>query len=207
MGKGDYQMKIKVFTAVLLALVLAGCSAKETTKDSGTSSQSTSSSQSQSSEAKQATTSDILQVKVTVNEAITTYQKTFAQTDITSISLEKVGNQFQYEVEGVDDQREHQLTLNATTSSVINKHSEQLDADETDGVARHEALKLTNFISLSRAVKIAQQSAEVTGATEAKLDQENGQTVWKIQFEQHGQETEVKLNAQTGKVLATEVDD
>lgn len=200
-------MKIKVLTAVLLALVLAGCSAKQTTKDSGTSSQSTSSSQSQSSEAKQATTSDILQVKVTVNEAITTYQKTFAQTDITSISLEKVGNQFQYEVEGVDDQREHQLTLNTATGSVISKHSEQLDADETDEVARQEALKLTNFISLSRAVKIAKQSAEVTGATEAKLDQENGQTVWKIQFEQHGQETEVKLNAQTGKVLATEVDD
>lgn len=205
-------MKAKLMLALLLSLTLAGCSANNGSKSDDQSSQATSSSQSASSSSSttssQSTAADVTKVKVTVAAAIKRYQQTFPNSDITGLSLEKQLGDYQYEVEGVDDSKEYSLNLNAKTAAVTDKKSEALDADEANGVERKaEALNLDNLISVSKAVQNAQSKAKEQAATEISLEREAGQTYWDVQFEAQGQETSVKVNAQSGKVLAVEQDD
>lgn len=206
-------MKAKLMLALLLSLTLAGCSANNASKSNDQSSQTTSSSQSASSSSSSTSsqstaTADVTKVKVSVATAIKKYQQAFPNSDITGISLEKQLGTYQYEVEGVGDSKEYSLKLDAKTAAVTSKKSEALDADEANGVERKaDALNLDNLISVNEAVQKAQSQAKNQPATEISLDREASQTYWDVQFESQGQETSVKVNAQSGKVLATERDD
>lgn len=189
------------------SLMLVGCGSNNSSK----SSQSSSSSESVSSSSSQSTASqsanDVSGVKISVATAIKTYQQTFAKSEITDLSVERELGRFRYEVEGADDSREYTLKLDANTGKVISKQTERLDADEANGVKRQEALDLNNLIGLTRAVKIAQPKAKDQTATEASIDKESERTAWEIQFEKQGQETQVKLDAQSGRVISVENDD
>lgn len=206
-------MKAKLMLALLLSLTLAGCSANNASKSDNQSSQATSSNQSASSPSsstsgQSTTTADVTKVKVSVATAIKQYQQAFPNSDITGLSLEKQLGDYWYEVEGVDDSKEYSVKLNAKTAAVTNKKSEALDADEANGVERKaEALNLDNLLSVNKAVQNAQSKAKGQAATEISLEREAGQTYWDVQFEAQGQETSVKVNAQSGKVLAVEQDD
>ncbi|MCH5461628.1 lysis protein [Lactobacillus sp. LC28-10] len=202
-------MNLKVILAVSFAsLMLVGCGSNNGSKSSQDSASSSTASSSSSQSVKQTTAQkDVSQVKVSVGTAIKTYQKTFANSEITDLSVEQELGQFRYEVEGADDSREYTLKLDANTGKVISKTSERLDADEANGVKRQEALDLNNLIGLTRAVNIAQPKAKGQTATEASLDKESEQTHWEIQFEHQGQETQVKLDAQSGRVITVENDD
>lgn len=202
-------MNLKVMLAVTFAsLMLVGCGSKNSSQSSqsSSSSESVSSSHSQST-ASQSTSRDVSQVKVSVATAIKTYQQTFAKSEITDLSVERELGQFRYEVEGVDDSREYTLNLDANSGKIISKKTERLDADEANGVKRQEALDLNNLIGLTRAVKIAQSKAKGQTATEASIDKESERTYWEIQLEKQGQETNVELDAQSGRVLTVENDD
>jgi len=202
-------MNLKVALAVSFAsLMLVGCSSNSRSQSNQDSTSSSSVSSSSSQSASQAATNDnVSQVKVPVTTAIKAYQQTFPKSEITDLSVERELGRFQYEIEGVDDSREHTLKLDADSGKVISKRSERLDADEANGVKRQDALDLNNLIGLTRAVTIAQSKAKGQTATEASLDKESEQTYWEVQFEKQGQETQVKLDAQSGKVLTVENDD
>ena len=198
-----------IFATVLASLLLVGCSSNrnsQSSQSSQTSSNQTSHSQSSAS-SQLSSQADVSQVKVPVATAIKTYQQTFADTQITDLSVERELGRNQYEIDGVDDNQEHTLKLDANSGNVISKKSERLDTDEANGAERREALNLDQLISLKRAVKMAQSQAKGQTATEASIDKENQQTYWEIQFDHQGRETSVKLNAQTGHLLEVEHDD
>lgn len=197
-------MKAKLILALLLSVSLAGCSSNESSKNNDQNSQSTSTSQSVKSTQTKSTLST---VKVSLVTAIKTYQQTFSNSDITGLSLEKELGRYQYEVEGVDDSKEHSLKLDANTGKILTKKSESLDADETNGAERSEKVNLNKLISVKRAVELAQKKAQEMTATEISLDQETNQTYWDVQFEHQGKETSVKLDSQTGRILDVEHDD
>lgn len=202
-------MKFKIlFATALASLVLVGCGTSNDThsKDSHSATSSTNHSQSSSS-SQSSSVSNVSEVKVSVATAIKTYQQTFANSQITDLSVEREMGKYQYEIDGVDDSHEHTLKLDANSGKVLIKKSERLEADEANGAERQEALDLNNLIGLTRAVKIAQPKAQGQTATEASIDKESEQTYWEIQFEHQGQETSVKLNAQTGRILSVDTDD
>lgn len=197
-------MKARLIMIAVAALILGGCSANQAGQ---THQQSSHSSQSSSSRTTTASSQHLADVKLSVNDAIKQFKQQFPNSEITELSVEKTLGRYQYEIEGVDNTREHHLKLNAQTGKVVTKYSERLDADEANGANRDEALDVNQLIGLPRAVQIAERSVKNQTAKEAALEKEAGQTFWEIQFEKQGNETNVKLNAQTGKVLEVERDD
>ncbi len=145
---------------------------------------------------------------MTVEEAIQIFQDKYPDAAITSIDLDTSFGNYFYQVEGVDDTNEFELKIDAETKETSEERTEKLDADEQNGVKKDaDQLDLTNLLSLEEISDIAVKEAGGGQATDWSLDKEMNVTYWEVKVEDGNKQTDVKINAQTGEVLETELDD
>ncbi len=197
--------KIMVFgLAVALLGGLVGCSDTSDTANNSSSTSQTISHTKPTQASSKAQTS----FKVNVEEVIKTYQETYPDSDITSIELETSFGKYSYKIEGVDDEREYEVQVNADTKEVSKDSAENLDSEDKAGVKRNaDKLDLENLLSVERAAEIAAKKAGGGKAEEWQLDKELGTTYWEVKVVNGHKETDVKLDAKSGEVLETEIDD
>lgn len=147
-------------------------------------------------------------LRVSVEEAIKAYQDTYPDSDITSLELDTSFGAYYYKIEGVNDTTEFEIKVDGVTKKVEKEREEQLDRDEQNGVKRREdKIDIQNLLSIEKAAEIAVQQVGGGTATDWDLDKDLGITFWEVTVENNQQETTVKMNAQTGEILETEVDD
>ncbi|MDT2645967.1 PepSY domain-containing protein [Enterococcus dongliensis] len=124
----------KIIIVGLSAVVLvglAGCGSNSDDSSGSSSTQKTSQSVKVSSEGE--TRAD---VNVSVADAIKAYQEAYPDSDITSIDLETSLGKYLYKIEGVDDDKEYELRVDANTKAVSKEREENLDAEDRNGVKR-----------------------------------------------------------------------
>ena len=147
-------------------------------------------------------------VAVSLEKVTTAFEKKYPEAKITSLQLDTDFGRYFYEIEGVDQQKEYQVEVNAETGEFTKEKVETLDADEQNGVKmQEEALDLTNIISREQATTLAEKEAKVGQATDWKLEKELGITYWEVKVKEGQQKIEVKIDAHSGKILTTERDD
>ena len=191
---------IIVGLSIVLLSGLAGCS--RTTGDSSNPETNTQKSTQMESRATKPA------VKVSVNEAIKAYQKTYPESDITSIDLDTSFGKYLYSIEGVDDSKEYEVQVDAETMEVSKEREESLDREEQNGVKRKEdKLDLDSLLSVEEISAIAEKEVGKGKAIDWSLDQEMGTTYWEVKVAEGDKETEVTINAKSGEVLETEIDD
>ncbi len=145
---------------------------------------------------------------MSIEEVIKVYQDKYPKTDITSIELESERSGLVYEVKGVDDNDEYKLTIDAKSKKITKDKTESLDKDERDGIKRkQEKLDLKEVISLDEATKIAEKESKFGKAKEWSLDSDLGITYWELKGLEGRKETQIKIDAKTGKVLEFKLDD
>ena len=195
--EGCLMKKILYGSMTGLALFLvAGCTSKTPTAVSST------------NEQKETVISTTETSSSVQQEATTTSEKTYPEAKITSLQLDTDFGRYFYEIEGVDQQKEYQVEVNAETGEFTKEKVETLDADEQNGVKmQEEALDLTNIISREQATTLAEKEAKVGQATDWKLEKELGITYWEVKVKEGQQKIEVKIDAHSGKILTTERDD
>lgn len=175
-------------SAVILTMGLAtGCSVGNTTNGS--------------SEKVSTTKSLKNQAKITVRDATDIYQQTFPETDIISVELKKTLGKPIYTIEGADSTTEYQLDINAINKKIKQKSEEPLDEDDINE-AKTKKIDFDQVISLKKAAQIAENKVENGQSTEFKLEKEHEITTWEVKVK----DTEVTINAKTGKVIKTEDD-
>ncbi|MEG0293489.1 PepSY domain-containing protein [Enterococcus sp.] len=200
-----------------LGMLLVGCGANPVQPSSPTPEQSnqteTTTSRvddSQASEPSSAANNQETQSKpsVTIAEAIEIFQKEYAGADITSLDIDTSFGKWVYKIEGVDDLKEYDLKIDATTKAILEREEDQLDNDDKNGIKRQEEkLDLSNLLSLDEITKIALEQTQGGQVTDWDLDRDNGVTHWDVDVKNGKQEATVKINAQTGEVLEVELDD
>ncbi|MGG5358500.1 MULTISPECIES: PepSY domain-containing protein [unclassified Enterococcus] len=221
--------KIIFYSSMLVMLgVVAGCqnnqqnegsgnnsgSASSQTSEKQTSAQSSSQSETQNQNSTSETTSSNASnalpdgISVSAGEAIDTFKQAHPDTEITKLELDKKLNGYFYQIEGVDDQKEYEATINAKTGEMQKTGSETLDNDEQNGVKKNEdGIDTSGLISIERAGEIAVEEAGFGNAEEWDLDRDLGITYWEVKVREGQREFQVKINAETGKVLSSEQDD
>lgn len=212
--EGCLMKKILYGSMTGLALFLvAGCTSKTPTAVSSTNEQKEtviSTTETSSSVQQEATTisEKTSAVAVSLEKVTTAFEKKYPEAKITSLQLDTDFGRYFYEIEGVDQQKEYQVEVNAETGEFTKEKVETLDADEQNGVKmQEEALDLTNIISREQATTLAEKEAKVGQATDWKLEKELGITYWEVKVKEGQQKIEVKIDAHSGKILTTERDD
>ena len=197
----------------LALFLVAGCTVKTPTAVSSTNKQKEtviSTSETSSSVQQEATTTSekTSAVAVSLEKVTTAFEKKYPEAKITSLQLDTDFGRYFYEIEGVDQQKEYQVEVNAETGEFTKEKVETLDVDEQNGVKiQEEALDLTNIISREQATTLAEKEAKVGQATDWKLEKELGITYWEVKVKEGQQKIEVKIDAHSGKILTTERDD
>ena len=197
----------------LALFLVAGCTSKTPTAVTSTNEQketAISTSEISSSVQQEATTTSekTSAVAVSLEKVTTAFEKKYPEAKITSLQLDTDFGRYFYEIEGVDQQKEYQVEVNAETGEFTKEKVETLDADEQNGVKmQEEALDLTNIISREQATTLAEKEAKVGQATDWKLEKELGITYWEVKVKEGQQKIEVKIDAHSGKILTTERDD
>ena len=211
--EGCLMKKILYGSMTGLALFLvAGCTSKTPTAVSSTNEQKEtviSTTETSSSVQQEATTisEKTSAVAVSLEKVTTAFEKKYPEAKITSLQLDTDFGRYFYEIEGVDQQKEYQVEVNAETGEFTKEKVETLDADEQNGVKmQEEALDLTNIISREQATTLAEKEAKVGQATDWKLEKELGITYCEVKLKECQQKIEVKIDALSGEILTTERD-
>ncbi|ATF26343.1 lysis protein [Brochothrix thermosphacta] len=145
--------------------------------------------------------------KVTLVEAIESYQQEHPDTDISSIELEQSFNKWFYTIEGLDDEKEYELRVDAHSQKTSKKQVKKLDRDEKNGIKRNESkIDTSKLVALTEIGKVATENA-AGEITELSLEKELSHTYWTVKVEEGLNETEVKIDAFSKDVLEIEQDD
>lgn len=208
--------KLLITGSSLIALALfAGCqTAQETASGNSSSSSNTvqaSNSQTQQAAASSTSTADSKasgDVTVSVQEAIEAYQTTYPDSDIISLELDTSFGNYFYKIEGVDDTKEYEVRVDAKTKEISKEREETLDREDQNGVKRQEdKLDVTDILGIDEVSEIAEKEAGSGTATDWDLEQEHGVVYWTVKVKDNQKTTQIEINAKTGEVLSTELDD
>ncbi|EOH89757.1 PepSY domain-containing protein [Enterococcus villorum] len=203
-----------IYFGLFSLLLLTGCQSNPTTPSKTPSQSSSSTVQQQTTNASsqqstdKATTATSKDIKVSAQKAIELFQRKYPDAAVTSLELDSSWGSYFYKVDGVDDQNEYEVKINASNEEMQTQNPERLDLDEQNGQKKKEdALDTSNLISIEKAADIAVKEVGGGEATDWELNKELGTIYWEVKVKKGNQTTQVKLNSQTGKILATEIDD
>ncbi|EOL49117.1 hypothetical protein RV11_GL001375 [Enterococcus phoeniculicola] len=225
--------KISLMGVVLLGMVLSGCTSNQNTlpeksnslsavqetqkrADSETSHSRTEDSSSNtktSNTTNQSTTSsqpatNTEGIDISLEKAISIYQDLYPDTAVTTVDLDTSFGKYYYEVKGVDDSMEYEVKIDAKTGEAKKEKEERLDSDEQNGVEKDEkALSLDKLLAVDKAAEVAVKAAGGGEAIEWSLEREWATTYWEVTVKNGRSETTVTLDAKTGEILETELDD
>lgn len=206
---GEKNMKKIILSMTILTTVLlfAGCSTNKKEKAAESSSQqkqettvATTTSESSSAEQNDS-------ISISLEQALTTYNEQYPDTAIVTLELEKSLGNYYYKIEGVDDSKEYEISIEATDGTVKKEREESLDRDEQNGVKKKaDAINTKDLLSIEESSKLAEKEVGKGKATEWKLEQELGITYWEVKVVDGVNDYEVKINAQTGEILEQSAD-
>lgn len=191
-------------STVLLG-VMAGCSQTEVKKPVTETTQTSINGESQTKSS--ANQKSISEVKIiTLEEARDIYEKAHPKTDITSIQLDSTRGDFFYKIDGMDDSNDYEMKFNAVTKDIKKDKTEKLDKEDI-GQNKDKKIDLSGLKTIDEVTEIAEKEATVGKAEEWTLEKELGVTFWEVEVRDGHKETQVKIDAKTGKVLETRQDD
>lgn len=141
-------------------------------------------------------------IKLSMSEALNKFDQKFKDTKIKTIDLQAEGNSYVYEIDGMDNNKEYTAKIDANNGKILHSESKKLDLDDR----LDKTIDLDNVISRKQATKIAEK--KVKGTTEEwKLEQDHNKAYWEITVNDGSKKHEVKIDAETKKVVEVDHDD
>lgn len=189
--------KSPLLIGLLTIALLAGCSNQQAKQTASTKKAST---------VKQQTPTK-LQPKVSLEKARELFKQQYPNADISELQLKKQLNKTVYRLTGLSDTEELEMQIDSQTGDISHLTKETLDTDEQNGVARQkERFNFKSLMTLEAAQKKAQHYFD-GDVLEATLEKDDGVVYWEIEGHQKHQKMQVKIDATTGEVVDTELDD
>lgn len=139
------------------------------------------------------------QIKLTQKQAISIFQKLYANSKIFSINLTKKHGFYYYEIDGFDQVKECNIKIDAKNGKIISQATVNNDYTDED----YEELKTSKLISRQTATDLALQKV---GSGEAESWQlENNSNfdfpIWIVEIVDGQEKYSVKINAKNKEII------
>ncbi|WP_297952753.1 PepSY domain-containing protein [uncultured Lactobacillus sp.] len=197
---------IKLASSVALtgALVLGATACSNNSNESSSQSSKVSKAKKNTKKAVKQNETKLKRAKIQVSQqsALNKFNEKYPDTEIKELDLKLENNNYVYEIDGFDKTKEYSATIDANDGRLIHSSSEKLDLDELN----QKALNFDSLISRDEATKIAEKNATGVGK-EWNLEQDHDIAYWNVKVSDGTKTTEVKIDAQTKKVISTKNDD
>ena len=203
-------LKKKLATA-FVALSLTASLAPTVLAQSSDSSASSTVATANSNEANKPNATTYDQVTKTAEEFIKFYREAHPKQDLTTVEL-KYDDDLKFyvvEFEAVDDENEYELKINAGTGAEVAKSEQSLVKAKQGGVERREeGLNLEKMKDFKDIKAAAEAGADLKDLKldHWDLDRDGEATVWTLTYKNGDVDVEVKVDAQSGQVVAVEDD-
>lgn len=134
---------------------------------------------------------------VTMDDAVQTFHDEFGE-DVTidQIDFDEDDGNYEYNVQGWNQENEYDLDINADTGEIQERDTES-DNDDDD---QEDTLELENILTPQEAMDIAVQEAGSEIVEEWSLDTDNGLTVYEVNLE-NADDDDITIDAATGDVV------
>lgn len=143
------------------------------------------------------------QIKLSQTEALNKFDKKYSDKKIKEIDLKLDGDHYVYEIDGFDESKEYEMTINARTGKEIRSSSEKLDLDDR----LQKSLDLDKTISRKEASEIAEKEVKNSVAKEWNLKMEDGKAIWEVTVESGSAKHEIEIDASSKKIIKSEKED
>lgn len=145
---------------------------------------------------------------ILTNEEIIEKALTIVDGTVTEVELERTLTRTIYEVEINKDGFEYDLELDAVTGKVLKNDKSTEDKDDKEDLDDNSSKVDSSKLAITRETAIETALIEANGTvTDVELERDDAQTFYKIEVEDGAKEVEVKVDANTGKVLSVDEDD
>lgn len=201
----------KKLTTALVALSLTASLAPTVLAQSSDSSASSTAATANSNEANKPNATTYEQVTKTAEEFIKFYREAHPKQDLTNVEL-KFDDDLRFyvvEYDAVDDNNEYELKINAATNAEVAKSEQSLVKAKQGGVERREeGLNLEKMKEFKDIKAAAEAGADVKDLKldHWDLDRDGEATVWTLTYKNGDVDVEVKVDAQSGQVVAVDDD-
>ena len=203
-------LKKKLVTA-FVALSLTASLAPSVLAQSSDSSASSTAATANSNEANKPNATTYDEVTKTAEEFIKFYRDAHPKQDLTNVEL-KFDDDLRFyvvEYDAVDDNNEYELKINAATNAEVAKAEQSWVKAKQGGVERREeGLNLEKMKEFKDIKAAAEAGADVKDLKldHWDLDRDGEATVWTLTYKNGDVDVEVKVDAQSGQVVAVDDD-
>ena len=130
-------------------------------------------------------------------EIVDAFKKEFPTLDITALEY---SNGMFYEVEAMNDTNEYTYRYDKSTKTFMKVNETTSDKEEHD----EEKIDLATLKQVDEMAAIAQKEFPTGVLREWSVDKDNGEVIWEFDLLVNGQQVNVKISNDTGKI--TEID-
>lgn len=208
---------VTILLASALLLSAAGCASGQTTSSTTPSSESQTSSAAVSETASTSATSstattdstatttstlDVLNLPLTLEEAVAKFNENVPDATVSSIEIDTSFGQTYLDVKGFDSTTEYKVRIDPTTGTASIKDKESLDNDEkTDVYRTAHTLDVSTVLAPSAAAEKALVEKPGT-VKDWELEMDNGAALYKFEIvDSNNRDWDVEVNATNGTVV------
>lgn len=152
------------------------------------------------------------ELQLDFNEAVGLFEKEYPNAQIEKIEVELRDNKYKMTIKGFDSDNEYDIEYKFGPVEVMNQ---DVDSDSDDDDDDEESLDLKELITIDEASRIALKEAGEGEITDWDLDSDDDRIEWELEIQlKEGSDDDdddnklhIKIDAKTGDVLETELDD
>ncbi len=148
---------------------------------------------------------DIISLETAKNKALSDAGVSASKCTFTKAKLDIDDGIKVYDIEFKTSSKEYEYEIDAKTGKIRNKEIENIKGNSKSSTTTSNTNKDNNssYIGIDKAKSIALTHAGVSNVTfeKAKLDRDDGKTVYEIEFYKGGMEYSYEIDALTGKIL------
>lgn len=136
-------------------------------------------------------------IKLSPIEAYEIYIEKYPNAKVTQVQLDKDLGSYVYKIEGIDNNKEYEISLNPVTGKIIKEDTDmEVDNDDNGEITKSHVEKIENLVNMA-----LKDSGEASKVDEWSLEFDDGRIILEVEIDKKGLDDEYKYDVETETLI------